>query len=296
MINKLFPAVLLLVICLGGCQNRGNVRDHINSEELSGFDQVDEVKEVYYRFPSPDEMLSFIDHEALYFNDEILLPIENANRFLDSKSQAMNLGVYIADLAYITLFQRQKEALTYFQAVYGLSDKLRISSAFNPGMLKRFENNLGNVDSLKVLADISLTDITNHLVKHNNERVLAVISIGGFVESLYLAFRITEKYSEDNMIVQRISDQKLVLDNLMNYALEFAGDKNVSDAISSIHTIRAAYNELIVSSGETSVSKSDDGKLIISGGNKISITEDQFNKLREATYNSRRKITENLEN
>jgi len=296
MVKKLFPTILLLLFCLNSCHNRGEVRDQIDSDTLSGFDPVDEVKEVYYRFPSPDEMLSIIDHEQFYFNDEILLPVGKANNYLDSRTQALNLGVYIADLAYITLFERQKEALTYFQVVYGLSEKLRISSAFDPRMLKRFEENLGNIDSLKILADESLTDITQHLEREEKGRVLAVISIGGFVETLYLAFQVVEEYSEHNMVVQRISDQKLVLENLMNYSLAYAGDRNVSEAINLIHPIRAVYNELVASEEETEVSRSEDGKLIISGGSKISITEEQFNKLRETTYLTRESITDNMEN
>ena len=294
-VKQLLP--LLLVLVLLGCRNGKQVEKQIDPDELTGFEEeLEEVKEVYYRFPSPDEMLNFIDREELRFSDEILLPIENANRYLDSKSQALNLGVYIADLAYITLFQRQKEALTYFQVVYGLSDKLRISSAFDPAMLKRFEANLGNVDSLKTLADQSLTDITNHLVRENKERILAVISIGGYVESLYLAFQLVDDYSEDNLIVQRISDQKLVMENLLNYSLEYASDNNVSEAIKLIHPIRAVYNELIVSSDETKVNRSEDGKLIISGGDKINMSEERFMELKEATIEARRMITENLEN
>ena len=147
---------VLVCFLLVTCQNKSNVRDQVESNEMTGFDEVEEVKDIYYRFPSPDEMLNIIDKEKLAFNEELPLPADRASQFLDSKSQALNLGVYIADLAYITLFQRQKEALTYFQVVYGLSDKLRISSAFDPSMLKRFENNLGNLDSLKTISDEAL--------------------------------------------------------------------------------------------------------------------------------------------
>lgn len=293
---KLVIPLLVILLFSGSCTNRSNVGNQIDSNDLSGYNEPEKVMEVYYRFPSPEEMLSFIGSEELSFNEEIILPIDNADNYLDSKSQALNLGVYIADLAYITLFQRQKEALTYFQVVYGLSDKLRISSAFTPGMLKRFENNLGNMDSLKILANQSLTDITNHLVRQEQEKVLAVISIGGFIESLYLAFQMVEGFSEDNLIIQRISDQRLVLENIINYALQHEEDKNVAGAIKLIYPIRAVYNELTVSTKETKVTRSDDGKLIIAGGEKIIISEDQFYKLREVTFTVRMKITGNLEN
>jgi hypothetical protein len=87
-----------------------------------------------------------------------------------------------------------------------------------------------------------------------------------------------------------------VLDNIINYALEFASDQNVSGAISLLHPIRGIYNELHTSTEETTVTKADDGKLLISGGSKISITKDQYEKLRQITLATRKKITENLEN
>ena len=291
-----YAVVIVLLLLISGCQNRNTVQDQNKGSGLTGFDQMEEMQDIYYRFPSPDEMLNIISTNEISFNDELPLATQWANRYLDSRSQAMNLGIYIADLAYITIFQRQKEALMYFQVVYGLSDKLRISSAFDAAMIKRFEDNLGNVDSLKALSDKALIDITNYLVRNDKEKVFALISIGGFVESLYLAFSIVDEYSDDNIIIQRICDQKLVLENLMNYSLDFADDENVSEAIKLIHPIRAMYNELVASTEETQVNKDENGKLIIKGGAKIKITKEQYLKLREATFITRKKITENQEN
>jgi hypothetical protein len=288
---------VLIFLFLAACKNRSTDKEvSLTKDDITGFDQMEEVKDIYYRFPSPDEMLNFISRQELEFDDRILLPVENARGYIDSRSQALNLGVYSADLAYITLFQRQKEALTYFTIVYGLSDKLRISSAFDPELLKRFEDNLNNMDSLELLADEAMTDITNYLVENDKEKTFAVISIGGFIESMYLAFHLTGEFDEDNVIVQRISDQKFVLENLLNYSLEYSGDQNVAEAIKLLHPIRSVFNELTVHSEETDVQKTEDGKLIIKGGEKITISEEQFYRLRDITFKTRKIVTENLEN
>lgn len=285
---------ILLVL---SCRNRTlDTKSNLVKDSSTGFEQLEELKEVYYRFPSPDEMLSFFDREELLFNDAVLSPVDNARSYLDSKSQALNLGIYIADLAYITLFQRQKEALTCFTVVYGLSDKLRIASAFDPVLMKRFEENLSNIDSLKTLTDEAMTDITNYLVKNNKEKTFAIISIGGFIESMYLAFHLAGDFEKDNLIIQRISDQKMVLENLIGYSLEHADDQNVEDAIKLLYPMREVFNELNIVTEETSTDKTDGGKLIIKGGEKISITKDQYNKLRDITFDTRKLITENLEN
>ena len=295
-IRQILLGVFFILFVLS-CQNRNADTKKSSAEEsLARLEQMEDMKEIYYRFPSPDEMLNFIDKEELVFNDAVLLPVENGKTFLDSRSQALNLGIYIADLAYITLFQRQKEALTYLYVVYGLSDKLRITSAFDPTLLKRFEDNLSNIDSLKSLTDEALTSITDHLVENDKEKVLAIISIGGFVESMYLAFNLAGEFDDENLIVQRITDQKLVLENLISYSIEYSDDQNVADAIKLIRPLREAFSKLTSETKETTVDKTEDGKLIIKGGEKISITETQYYKLRDITFKIRKLITENQEN
>ena len=97
-------------------------------------------------------------------------------------------------------------------------------------------------------------------------------------------------------MIQRISDQKLVLDNLLGYCSEFESDRNVSEAVQTLDEIKEIYNQLTITSEETSLSKTADGNLILDGGNKISMTEAQFTKLKETLFKARWIITENPEN
>lgn len=295
MLSKL-PQIVLLCIVIFSCRSNAPDTSSKLEEDITGFSQIEEVKDVYYRFPSPDEMLNFIDREKLAFDDGLLLPVEQANSYLDSRSQAMNLGVYIADMAYITLFQRQKEAFVYFQTIYGLSDELRLSSAFDIDLMRRFEDNFKNSDSLTSLADLAMTEINSYLISYGKENTFTIISIGGFVESLYIAFHLAGGYNPENEIIQRISDQKYVLDNMVKYAHEYTGDQNVVEALAYLEPIRSVYNKLLVSTEETNVSRAEDGKLIIAGGSKISISKAQYIELKGATFSARKSITENLEN
>jgi hypothetical protein len=295
MIVKNFLKVITIIILFAGCRNNPAPKGQINNA-YSELDNMEKVKEIYYRFPAPDEMLNFIDERELAFTDDFLHSANKYTSYLDSRSQALNLGVYSADMAYITLFQRQKEALTYFQVIYSLSDQLRLSSAFDIALMKRFEANLKIPDSLKVIADEAMTNIIDYLVSNDKEKVFAIISVGGFIEGLYISFNLAGEYSEDNPVIQRISDQKMVLENLLGYCHEFENDQNVIEAVKLLEPVKAVYDQLIVTSEETNVTKSEDGSLIISGGNKIIMTEVQYNKLQETILTARTSITENLEN
>lgn len=287
--------LLLFVVFVSSCQQTGdktgeNKEEQVNSDV--GFES-EELNKVYHRFPSPEEMMSILESANLQYEGDLVNEASKSKEYLNSRAQALNLGVYSADLAYLTLFDKHKEASPYFESLYKLSDELKIASAFDAKLLIRIQSNLNNSDTLKVLMNQAFTSISDFLVANDKERIFAIISIGGFVEALYLSFNLAGDFSEDNVIIQRIADQKLVLENIINYSTRFKDDPALAGALRIIEPIVQMYQEISETPVETKITKSEDGKIIISGGNKITITEEQYNKLKEATLSSRKMITQN---
>jgi hypothetical protein len=292
-----FLVAVTIVFSISSCKNdKKQVGTNTNVEEKQqpeGFGNIEEeFQGVYYRFPSPEEMLNVIDRDELAFNPDLLAPIQSADNFLSTKSQALNLGIYIGDMAYITLFQRHNEAIKYLQIIYKLSDKLRISAAFDPSLMMRVENNLNNVDTLRAIAEEAFTDISDYLVRYEKEKTFAVISVGGFVESLYISLNLVKDYSADNIILQRISDQKLVLENLIKYTKPYDDDISVKESLELLKPIRDVFAGLKAESSSTKVKKDADGKIVLSGGNRIVITKSQFEDLKKQTEKVRKLIVE----
>ena len=127
---------------------------------------------------------------------------------MDTYSQTINMGVYISDLAYITLFDQQEESLDYFEAIHYLSEAIRISSAFEDPLLNRISENIDNVDSLVVIAGEAYQDIVDYLVDNEMENKLSLLSVSAFVESLYVTLSYIDKYEADNEIIKKLVDQK----------------------------------------------------------------------------------------
>lgn len=269
------------------------------SGELEGFDSAgfqkspyNELKEMYYRFPSPDEMITVLNENKPEYVSNIINSDKKAGEYLISKSQALNLGVYIADLAYLTYYGKHKESVGYLNSIYTLSDKLNIASAYNEELVSRIQNNITNSDSLKVLADYAMTSITNYLVANNKEETFAIISIGGFIEVLYLSLQITNEFSENNPVLQRIADQKLTLINLIKYTSQFE-DNSARASISLLLKIKSVYDSFEIESTKAEVIKQSDGKLVIKGGDKLIISESQFFELKKVVAETRNTITQN---
>ena len=248
------------------------------------------LKEVYYRFPSPEEMFMYLDSTGLKFDKSVLLPDAKADDYLGTRDQALILGIYIADLGYISLFQRFKESIDYLQTVYRLSDRLRISDAFDRQLVSRTEKNIKNADSLKVISDDALNSIINYLSKNDQDDIFALISLGGFIEFMNISLSSSGEYSNENIIVRKITDQKAVYENILKFSKQYDSNRHISTTLDLFDPLTAYFNKLKSESVKTTVSKSDDGKLIFGGGSKILITGDEFNQLKDIVASIRKKI------
>jgi hypothetical protein len=286
----ILPFAVMAMYCCKPDRSSGKKSD-LYEEDTSGVAQLESrIKKVYYRFPSPDEMFTIIDSTGLQFDNTIILPVKKADQYLDSKSQSLILGVYVADLAYITLFDRYKESIDYLQVIYSLSDKIRISSAFDKNLADRIEKNIRNMDSLSAISDEALTDLTYYLVRNNKENTFAIISLGGFVEFLYLSLNLVGDYNEDNPTIQRIVDQKTAFDNIMKYSDEYSDDPNVSAILEIVQPLHEFLKNITVIKTRTTVTKGEDGRIVIEGGDKIKINKAEFNKLKQVVMETRDKM------
>ena len=290
-LNYLF--IFMALALLPACKNRQTSKKGADSvSESVNFDDLkQEYKEVYYRFPSPDEMFKYLDSTGLQYDRTLLSSCKNSDNYLATRDQALNLGVYIADLAYISLFQRYKESDSYLQTIYKISDKLRISSAFDKNMISRIEKNIKNNDSLEVISDDALNSITNYLSGNDQEDIYALISFGGFVEFMNIALHLSGEYTSDNIVVSRIADQKLVYENILKFTRQYAEDnKKVNDVLELNRPLTSFYDNIKTVSQKTTVSKSGGGKFVFNGGNKILILKNEFEQLKEIIFHIRSRM------
>lgn len=288
----LFILTLLLFISYSCQKSPKSTGENLADSTFEQNEDIIRVDEILTRFPAPSEMLMIMEQIKPKFKEGVLNEAKNHKTYFDSRAQALNIGVYSADLAYLSYAKRFKESIGYFNALYALSDKLEISSAFSEETIKRFQNNISNADSLQLLMDISLSNLSDYLSANNNERVFAVISIGGYIEAMYLSFHIVEEFSDNNPFIQRIADQKYVLENIISYSNQFSNDPMVKGAIDYLIPMKEVYDMLEIKENETIVEKKPDGKIVIKGGSVIEISEEQYIQLEKVVSKIRSQIVQ----
>ena len=130
---------------------------------------------------------------------------------------------------------------------------------------KRAQANLGNADSLVAITNTSYFSIVDYLENNEQGDRLGLIASAGWLETVYVAAN-TIDYSKDKDAVDRLADQKLTLDNLLDYLEKYESDANVAEVMvwfKDLETVFATLSNVEDETGSdlTLKKKKDDRKM-----------------------------------
>jgi hypothetical protein len=294
--------LIIPAILFGGCKSNKGKRspgllDEKEADEI--VDRIEAIKQVYHLSPSPAEMLSVIDIADLSFDVGLLNPPGNLDNYLDTKSQTMNLGIYITDLAYAALFGRREETLDYLDVVRTMAEQIRVTGAIDDALIEKARNNVEYLDSLFNISNEAFINMLFFCERNNRPNTVIMLSAGAFVESLFLAVNLAGDSDQTDYIMQHLADQKYALDNLMTFAESMKDqDPNVAAVIEDLRPIREIYDAVTIVPGTTTVETekvADDQpkKLVIGGGSKPTLSKKEFERLKKTTVELRNKLVTN---
>ncbi|CAN5138656.1 hypothetical protein BH09BAC5_BH09BAC5_08940 [soil metagenome] len=231
--------------------------------------------------PSPSEIFAFMKAAGSTSAgaDQLNNP-DNEKKYDSKKAQSLNLGTYSADLLYCSTFNVSNKVVAYFGACMRMGDKLKVATNLTDKDKERISKNAGNGDSLVSISnDLYLSSFEN---LENNERGgdLSLMLAGGWVESLFLMSNMVKDFEKDKGTAERISEQKLSLDNLVEFMEKHADNDDVKSVLVQMKELQTTMNA-VSSSANTSSSQIKNGKRVIGGGSKSSITKEQFETIKK---------------
>ena len=165
--------------------------------------------------PTPYEVTDIITKSGVKFDSDLLNPLNNSRKYLTTKAQALNIGVYGADLSYANVFNNGDLVRQYFDVIKNLSDELGLSLLFTDDFLQRIDNNINNADSLYKIATESYYKTYSYLVDRGKSDVASTVLTGSFIEALYLAMKSAETIKDPTTIYQKIAEQKFASQQLV---------------------------------------------------------------------------------
>ncbi len=219
---------LLMLIALNGCKsnkkNEDNVKkDLVNQVKDTSTSRIVKLNNTLFSVPSPYQAAIFISNQKIPYNREILNDAGQTSKYNSTFFRAANLGVYGADMAYVTLYEQSPDAMKYFSVIKGLAEDLELLGAFNKSTIQRIENNIGNQDSLLRILGNTYRDADVFFKDNQQEHLACLVIAGGWVESVYLLANLSKNDSKE--LITRIGENKKPLNNLVELLAPYS-DRN----------------------------------------------------------------------
>jgi len=280
---------LVLGLILTGC-NRGTKTEGEGSGdyEASGTldaetqEQLNTAKRIFYSLPSPLETAMLIKNAGAKYNEELMNPVSNTSRYITSKSKALNLGIYSTDLSYASLFDQSQATLDYIVAAKEMADGLNILDAIDEETVNQLEEQINNRDAIIDIISETLMNSSSFLKENDLEGTASVVLVGGWIEGLYIATSlVNENELEDNKLVERIVDQKLSLDIMVNLLESSPEDQDAQAVLEDVKALKTIFDKITINQGEvTAVEDPETNVTTLKSESSIKITNRVFTELK----------------
>lgn len=278
-LSRTLQGLLVLgIVACGGNQPADN-EEQPPADTTAAVEEVKETRVVYYGTPSLVEVASIMKNSGATFTSGVLNDNENVKRYTTRNAKALNMGVYGADLAYSAMFDETQESINYLNTIKSMSDDLGMGGAFEEELIQKIERNISNRDSLLDIITDFYWSADSYLMDNERAGAAAMIVVGGWMESIFIACHMAENSPENAEIRDRIAEQKLILNNLilLMQAQQDGSDEH-KKILTSLEELQDVYYNVGVDSEVTMVKSSNEtGETVIDNSTTVSLSEDDFN-------------------
>ncbi len=274
-------SVFSLAVLFYGCKNTGKINAEMPDVP------PDSISNIVYAFPSPDEIFEYIQLNEITYIPGLVNPPEYYHKYNLTSQQLINIGIYVADLAYLSTFTRTNEIPEYLNAIKNLTISANIPDIYPEKEIEKAMSKNYHPDSLMRFAQEVYSGGIAYLIDNEMNQALAYISLGAFIESMYLATHYVNLNNYDEDLVSRIIEQKFTYENIS----QFLHANLIESDNSSIETSKQLAGCFsLVSEKETGNVKSDNSAFMPS--KELVISKDNFLRFKEQIKNIRTSVVQ----
>jgi hypothetical protein len=273
----------LIAIALASCGSSSSDKDK-NSAEFEDADEnlKQQLEELIYNIPSPSEIPYLLQATGAEFNESLINPRTKVDQYASRTDKAaLNLGVYAADIGYLSSYDKTQQAIDYLNSTKTLADNLGVIGSFDVEVLQKFEANISNKDSLTRLLDRTIKKTQTYLADDNRNKLSALVVTGSFIEGLYISTGLVKSYPKDLLpsdarnlvltpIIRVILDQKKSVSDMVKMLTSTSVEQTepVTTIASDLKALESAYASLNI---EEQI-RNNKANLVLSDANLIEIT------------------------
>jgi hypothetical protein len=246
-----------------------------DAEGLSG--QIVKFEGEIFSIPSPVQTAILIKNSGIEYNEELLNDVDNTDRYINQFQKAMNMGVYGADLAYLSNFNNISMSIDYFNAIDGLADDLGIRNNIDAGILIRFNKNIEISDSLYSLNAELYREANRYLLDNERNDAASLILAGGWIEALHISI---DAAATDDQIRNRVGEQRSALQSLVSLMGKF-DDVQVQNVRDGLAELVIVYQEMETSYTYVKPITDDDSRTTyLNSKTEVSISDEHLARIK----------------
>lgn len=288
---------ILLAFAAGSCKSGGQGKDagaEIPDSVLNeGIEISEEVmQDIVQNISSPVEMAAMIKDLGVPYSNRYISPTDRVGNLTTSFQQALNLGIYAADLGYLNMYNKTSAVIDYLTAIKTLSDAIKVGQFFDFTTLKRLATNSKNLDSLMYISVHSFNQMDKYLHSNNRTNLSALMVTGVWIEGLYLGTQVY-KTTPNQQLAERIGEQKLTLDQLMLILEKYQRDKQYTRLLEDLQLLKDLFKtvNIRIEKGEPQMIE-ENGMLTIVQNDKsiVEITPELLTRIIATTEQVRNRL------
>jgi hypothetical protein len=243
-----------------------------------------------FSIPSPVQTAMMLQKAGAEYDKNILNPTSNLAKYSTDFSKALNLGIYGADLGYVTMYNKNSDVLGYLGSVKKLSDEIGVSGAFDQQTMKRIESNITVKDSMLVLVGIAYRASDQYLKGEKKDDVSGLILTGGWLESLNFAIEVN-KAKPTPEIKTRIAQQRQSLNSIISLLAQYETQPDYGDLVARLRELQKIYDGIefkyVYEKPETDVANKT---TTLNSHMDVNVTDAQLNDITAKVQEIRTKI------
>lgn len=260
---KIFFSYILFLLIFSGCKEREPKNNPVPlalEDETAA--STTKVRQIFYNIYMPSEMSRLFERVGANYYPNILNSADNISRYTTPHQIALILGIYGVDMSYTRIFDQAASTAKYFSTIHILSGKLGIPDYYYQNIFDALEKYHNDKDSLTKLAG-NIYEMADKFLKENEkDSHAALIVMGGWIEALYIASKISESDPENMEIMDRIAEQKYSLNNLISLLSNYQDDLSITENLLMLKQLKKSFDKFEIYYNQESFNVDTVNKLI----------------------------------
>jgi signal recognition particle GTPase len=164
-----------------------------------------------------------------------------------------------------------------------MSNRIYLSPGLKLKLSQMREKGLLTGDSIEYLSGNFFYEIVNDLESSHQQKTVAVICAGAYIESLYLSLKSFEKYDYNSPLFKKLAEQQFAYKNMLAYLRQFENEKEINELVELLRPVEELYSKMHFTDNKLKVEEGSDSTLIISGGKVYKMDELTYIELKNET-------------